>query len=420
MNMQSLYKTWLRRPVLGALVPALLVTGVLLLNFFWVRQLQDEGRLDRVAVVLNAVCTLVALPGIIVGRILFLVRHHFPGHALTLYFLTSSLVTGLVVFAFVFVRLKQRQHIKRQESPSPESDADPGRRRFLRRTVAGALMGSGAGVLGVYGVFVEPVWPRLRRLTWTLPGLPPALDGLRVLHLTDLHLGRFNSAAYLRAVVDQGNALAPDLVVLTGDYVHGSSRFVEPVAAIMGRLRSRFGSIGVLGNHDHWEGTALCKRALAHHHIRLVDNRHLWLGPSGLVERRPTEGGLVVCGVGDYWEDARDLDAALGGVDPSAPRLLLGHNPDYAEDPVARSGRYRVDLMLAGHTHGGQVRLPGTRGLITPSLYGTKYASGLVQGPAFPVHVSTGVGVTILPVRLLVRPELVLLTLRARPQTRPA
>ena len=96
----------------------------------------------------------------------------------------------------------------------------------------------------------------------------------------------------------------------------------------------------------------------------------------------------------------------------ATPRILLTPTPDYAEDPEARNGSHRVDLRLAGHTQGGQVSIPGVGSLVVRSFFGSKYARGMVQGPAFPVFVTTGVGVTIVPVRVMVRPEVVLFTLR--------
>ena len=126
---------------------------------------------------------------------------------------------------------------------------------------------------------------------------------------------------------------------------------------------------------------------------------------------RPDLVLLSIGGVGDLWEDAVDFERALGGCPTGTPRLLLSHNPDVAEQLPAGAD---VDLMLSGHTHGGQVRLPLFGSPFVPSRFGDKYAGGLVRGPRCRVLVSRGVGATVLPMRFGVRPEIVLLTLHRR------
>lgn len=389
------------KPLARAALVAAVVLAACGTNFFVLRPLLETGALDRPAVLVNVVVTVAALPGLVAGRALYVgPAHHVDEAFLRRYFTVVTAVTTLFYFALAWVWLTWRRR-----RPPPAA----GRRVFLRRA-AGWTAAGGLGLLGGYSLLLEPRWPRVRRLRLPLADLPPALDGLRVAHMTDLHLGRYNSAAYLESVVRRCNDLAPDLVLLTGDFVHGSPRFIPRVAAIVARLAPRLGTLAVLGNHDHWEGAAACRRALRRAGAHLVDNARRWVGRDGLSHRaRP--GCLCVAGVGDLWEDRTDLDAALFGVDPRTPRLLLSHNPDFAETATARRSPHRVDLMLSGHTHGGQVRLPGGRSLISPSRHGTKYDQGFVDGPRFRVFVSTGVGTTILPVRLLVRPEIVLFRL---------
>ena len=122
---------------------------------------------------------------------------------------------------------------------------------------------------------------------------------------------------------------------------------------------------------------------------------------------------MCIAGVGDLWEGAPDYHAALSGAPRAMPRLLLSHNPDAAEDSKFVTGNYRVDLMISGHTHGGQVWVPGIGTPIVPSKFGQKYASGLVKGPACDVFISKGVGVSGLPVRFGVPPEIVVFDLAA-------
>ena len=118
---------------------------------------------------------------------------------------------------------------------------------------------------------------------------------------------------------------------------------------------------------------------------------------------------LHLAGVDDLWSRECDLDRAFAGLCPSVPRVVLAHNPLTVDQLAER----RCDLMLSGHTHGGQIRVPGLGTPMIPSRYGQKYASGLVRGPACPVYVCRGIGTTIMPLRLGVRPEVAVIELTA-------
>src|SRR5262249_24297196 len=122
--------------------------------------------------------------------------------------------------------------------------------------------------------------------------------------------------------------------------------------------------------------------------------------------------GLAVCGVGDLWEDDQDYERALDDLPEEMPRLLLSHNPDVAEEKSFIRSGLRVDLMLSGHTHGGQIWVPGFGTPIVPSRYGQKYAGGWGGGPPGPVFVSRGLGLSMLPLRRGVTPEIAVLELR--------
>jgi predicted MPP superfamily phosphohydrolase len=251
---------------------------------------------------------------------------------------------------------------------------------------------------GVYP-FLEAKWCRVARQAVTLPNLPEAFRGTTIAHITDVHHGPYVPLVYIRHIVDLANALKPDLVLLTGDYVSRHPRFIAPGIEVLGGLKARMGCFAVLGNHDHWESAPITRRSLDEAGITPTDNTGFWIERNG--------ARLRVCGVGDLWTDHQNLPAALGDATDSDAVILLSHNPDFAEkldDP-------RVGLMLSGHTHGGQVVIPGYGAPIVPSKYGQKYLHGLVQGPACQVFVSRGVGTVTPPVRFLCRPEVVLITL---------
>lgn len=403
MAFKNVLKEILPAPAGKATLIAGLFIFAYLLNSFVLRPLHTAGSLDLAAVLFNAAVTAMAFPGLAAGRILLLVDHKILDSQVYLYHLVVAGTSSGCLWMLVYLYIRR---IRKRHDQLLKND----RRQFVRQVSAWTLA-SGLGLLGTYSVFVEPRWPRLQRRRLPLRDLPADLAGLKVLHLTDIHLGRLTSARYLRRIVERCNHLAPDLVLLTGDYILGTREFLIPCARILAGLRSSLGTIAVMGNHDHWAGIDHSRAALQQAGAHLVDNSRLWISRGGLTDAIPAGGGLCVAGVGDLWEDRSDLDAALRNADPAMPCLLLSHNPDFAETDAVKNSPYRVDLMLSGHTHGGQVRLPGVPPFITPSRYGSKYAAGLVQGPRFPVFVSVGIGITILPVRFMVRPEIVLLEL---------
>ena len=176
-----------------------------------------------------------------------------------------------------------------------------------------------------------------------------------------------------------------------------SSRGLRPWAS--SKLKARIGRFAVLGNHDHWVSAPAVRHALAEAGIRLTDNMGFWLDRQG--------DRLRICGVGDLWTDRQDPQFALGDATTHDAVIMLSHNPDYAETIRDR----RVGLILSGHTHGGQVVMPGFGAPIVPSRYGQKYLHGLVQGPSCQVFITRGVGTVGPPVRFLCRPEIVQITL---------
>jgi predicted MPP superfamily phosphohydrolase len=280
---------------------------------------------------------------------------------------------------------------------APRQGTGASRWRLIRRLGCLAVLAALAGITVV--AFLEPHWLHVVRTEVDIAGLPPGFDGLRVVQLTDIHRGPYLGSEQVRAAVELANSLQPDLIVLTGDYCHRSARYIPDCFRELSRLRATLGVYGVLGNHDHWADAALSKSAMARAGIHELTNRHWCLERKG--------DRLYLAGVGDLWADQQRLDEALKGVPSEATVLLLSHNPDYNEKLRDR----RVKLMLAGHTHGGQVALPLLGPLVIPSQYGSKYAAGLIHDGWKQVYVSRGVGVIIPPVRLNCRPEVSLLVL---------
>ena len=282
--------------------------------------------------------------------------------------------------------------------------------KLSRRTFCKLLLGGGlATALAAppaslaYVLLGEPWWLEVTHLDIPVFGLPPILDGLTIAHLSDFHHSAVVPLEYVRRAVDTANSLDADLMLLTGDYVTRSAGYIAPAAAELGRLHAPRGVYATLGNHDHWVDGPAVAAALSSVGVRVLRNRsHPITG---------SDDSVWLVGVDDIWVDADDLPAALADVPPHAPRILLIHNADFMERPDVQAQRF--DLVLAGHTHGGQVRLPGLGALVVPSRYGQKYAGGLVSLPNTPVYVSRGIGLIAPPVRFLCRPEIALIRLVA-------
>lgn len=272
------------------------------------------------------------------------------------------------------------------------------RRTFLKAALATAIPAPVAAAS--YGL-AEASWVRVERPTLPLPRLPRSFDGLRVAFLADIHHGPFVSLDFVRGVVRTTLNLQPDLILLGGDYISKDAEYAAPCFEVLGGLRAPLGVYGVLGNHDHWHGPAETRAGMKDAGITELTNTGVWL----------TRGKdrFRLAGVDDLWRGTPDVSAALGDASAADACLLVSHNPDVAE--TLRDAR--VGLMLSGHTHGGQVVVPGYGAPIVPSRYGQKYLKGLVEAPVTKVYVSRGLGTVSPPMRFGSRPELTLLTLRA-------
>lgn len=291
--------------------------------------------------------------------------------------------------------------------PLPEADSESVSRKsakFTRRAFLkySALAGGAAALAGgaVDALFIEPHRFRVTEHTIFLPRLGAAWDGVRIAQISDIHVGRFSDMDHAREIVDMTNDLQPDIVALTGDYVSRAGAITPALVEALRDLRTK-DKFAVLGNHDYWADASRMAATLESAGIVLLTNRHVLLRRGG--------GRLCLAGVNDVWSvPPPDAAAALAGVPSNVPRIVLCHNPDYAE-VVPRN--LRIDLMLCGHTHGGQVRLPFLGAPLLPITH-RKYAEGLVAGPVCPVFVSRGLGMVSIPVRFNCPPELPLITLR--------
>ena len=270
------------------------------------------------------------------------------------------------------------------------------RRGFLK-WAGGAVLGGAAGV--GYVTKIEPEWLSVEQQIISLPKLPAGLDGYKIVQLSDFHLYPFTSIDLIEKTVARTNELAPDLVVLTGDYVLETAASIFDLAPELAKLNPRHGIFAVLGNHDHWTEAAVVKQGLAEQGIELLHNRGVLLN----------ESQFLLAGVDDLWSGTPDIEGALANWREGVPTILLAHEPDFADDFL---GDGRIQLQLSGHTHGGQVRVPGVGPVVLPR-YGQKYHNGLYQVGSSQVYVNRGIGIIGPAVRLNCPPEITEFVLRA-------
>ena len=268
------------------------------------------------------------------------------------------------------------------------------------------LLAAGAGLtaLGTYAHWLEPFWIEVSRRDLPIAGLPHSLDGRSLLHLSDLHVGPVDDS-YLERVWRTGAALAPDIVMYTGDWV--TLQHIGQLGQLEAHLpkvpRGRMLTLSVLGNHDYgsqWRDLAIAEAIidrLAAVNIRVLRNEAMDLD------------GLFVAGVDDYWSPYARPEQALATWRRGTPSLVLNHNPDGMDDRTRWNGY--DGWVLSGHTHGGQCRSPFLAPLVLP-VRNRRYTAGEVAvGDGRRVYISRGVGFNV-QVRVNVRPEMTLFTLR--------
>jgi hypothetical protein len=282
-------------------------------------------------------------------------------------------------------------------------------RTLSRRQFLGfSALAAGGGLVAYSGLWdrhhLEVVQQTIR-----LQRLHEAFHGLRIAQISDIHYDEFTEPYFVREVVRRVNSLQPDIVVLTGDFVtdgplprHVGARLCYPCAEILGGIQCphRFAS---LGNHDALVGWPVVVDALKLHGIPTLVDSYLPFERSG--------SRLWLAGTRSSLEDVPNLEAAIPRqVMPTEPVILLAHEPDYANHVLAHGG---VDLMLSGHTHGGQVRLPflGTPRHMLPRG-GRRFVEGHFKLGPLQLYVNRGIGTVKMPVRFLCPPELTLLTLQ--------
>jgi|SRR5580658_6940884 uncharacterized protein len=293
------------------------------------------------------------------------------------------------------------------------------RRSLLKQGLCGALG------LALYSSEIERHWIEVNERDVTLTGLPKVFDGMRIAQLSDIHLDEYTEPFFLRRVIDRVNRMEPDAIFLTGDFVTGDpfpKRFSSTAFANRARMFSRGSAwqcgdmlrelkcrqlYAVIGNHDVMVGAKQVTEALTTNGIAMLRNSYLPIERGG--------GRFWLAGLDDPVEGKPNPDLAIPPSIrnvPNEPVVLMCHAPDYVDFLRAHPAGKAVSLMLSGHTHGGQVRLPLVGPLDLPT-WGKKYVEGWFRFGGLQLHVNRGIGTVGVPFRLNCPPEITLITLRA-------
>lgn len=274
------------------------------------------------------------------------------------------------------------------------------RRRFLKK------LALGTGFLALlstpfYSFYVERNWIQINEVT--IPILPSnsSFSGLKMVHISDLHYGYYMNQKHLNEIVQKVNALQPDVVCFTGDFIDREVQLLEKAGSILSEIKASIGKFAVLGNHDYALDVARLEDFYSDAGFSLLINQRI------TVEKNKEK--LHFVGVDDALMGNPHLEEACAGIPSNEPIVLLAHEPVYADQAKSIEN---IKLQLSGHTHGGQIRLPFYGHLVVPPL-GEKYVQGLhqVENSDLWVYTSRGLGTTIFPIRFNCRPEITVIEL---------
>ncbi len=304
--------------------------------------------------------------------------------------------------------------------------------------------------LSLLYALLEPFLLDVRKHEIVSSQVPDACDGLTIALVADIHYGPFFTRQRVRRLVERVNGLSPDIILLGGDYSFRNSRYIEPLFTELSSLRAAKGAFGVLGNHDYWLGPGQIQAGMDLAGIKVLENEAVWVdcsspsraagcgggdsdsdscgGSGGGGDGGGKVGRIRLGGVADVNEGSPDLAPIFecdanrrigankrgGGLSTDGATdnyyvILLTHNPDLAE----RVDLAGIDLVLAGHTHGGQITVFGLWAPFTSSRYGQKYRGGVTETDDTTVIVTRGVGTVRLPMRFFARPEITIVKLTA-------
>lgn len=257
-------------------------------------------------------------------------------------------------------------------------------------------------ILALYVVFIEPNLLFMTKKNIVLKNFPPSFAGIKAAHISDFHFGAFTGINSVRRVVRAVNNLKPDIIFVTGDFIDVTEK--EKICLLadeVAKLKAKYGTFAVLGNHDHWMDAPFLKARLTQKGIRVLDNESVKI----------TNGreSIYIVGVDDPYLEKDDLVKALTDTPPGGVKILLAHSPQIIPQAVEKN----IDLVLAGHVHGGQAKVPFLYKQVLPVPdFAKKYSGGYYTIGNTQMYVNRGIGMFGLPLRFLSPPEIAVFVLK--------
>lgn len=254
-------------------------------------------------------------------------------------------------------------------------------------------------VVTVVYMFAESYMLLIKTVDLKDSDIPLPFDRKKIVFVSDIHHGPHFSKKRIGKLVNRINSLKPDIILLGGDYVENDAKYIKPCFEELQYLNAPLGVFGVLGNHDHSKDVSMVEGEMKKAGITLLKNKAEWVSVK--------DGGIKIGGVDDLYFGRKDIGPTVNDVQEEDFVILLSHNPDYAE----KIKNNKIDIVLSGHTHGGQITLFGLWAPYIPSNYGQKYRSGMVETDYTKVYVSKGVGTNVIPLRFFTHPEITVVNL---------
>lgn len=275
------------------------------------------------------------------------------------------------------------------------SDEKPNKKRFItrRKFIYGAI---GAACTDAF--FIEPNISHISKNQLKLPYLPPSLNNLKVVHLSDLHYKPDKDESLLSSIVEKINDIQPDLIILTGDYVDHDTSGITPMLEHLSKLKANHAILACMGNHDGWTASGqYFKHAFEKHNIQFLINQNTVLNINN--EK------IYIAATDFIWKGNPNPLQTLKGIPSNAPLITMVHEPDYFDTMLKHRDHH---LQLSGHTHGGQCRVPIINYAPRTVKHGRKYIYGKYYSKNSSIFVTKGTGTTAIRVRFSCLPEIAL------------